>query len=120
VVRFFPIDGTDTKNSWQGFEDGKDLPNIYNPEEGYFVTANQDLNKYGNVNPSNISMADFRASRIQDLLATKNKATLVDMKAIQMDVYSKEAEGLMKIFKNHLKDCENSEIFKKNGIYVMI
>ena len=110
---FYPIDGSVSSNSWKGFVDGQELPNIYNPKEGFFVTANQNLNEYGNVNPSNISMADFRAKRIQELLSNNNKASLEDMKAIQMDVYSKEAELLMKNFIPYLQNCDNSKILKE-------
>lgn len=109
---FFPIDGSDSDNSWNGFVEGDDLPNEFNPEKGYFVTANQNLNKYGKVNPSNISMADYRANRIEDLLSKNENASLNDMKSIQMDVYSKEAELLMPIIYPFLKDCENSKILK--------
>jgi len=110
---FYPIDGSVSDNSWKGFVNGQELPNIYNPKEGFFVTANQNLNEYGNVNPSNISMADFRAKRIQELLSKNNKASLEDMKAIQMDVCSKEAELLMKTFIPYLQNCENSKILKE-------
>ena len=110
---FYPIDGSVSSNSWKGFVDGQELPNIYNPKEGFFVTANQNLNEYGNVNPSNISMADFRAKRIQELLSKNNKASLEDMKAIQMDVFSKEAELLMKTFIPYLQNCDNSKILKE-------
>ncbi len=110
---FYPIDGSDSKNNWNGFVAGEDLPNVFNPKDGFFVTANQDLNEYGKVNPSNISMANYRASRIQELLSQNNRVTLDDMKSIQMDVYSKEAELMMDLFRPFLKSCENSNILKE-------
>ncbi|HEX9971514.1 MAG TPA: penicillin acylase family protein, partial [bacterium] len=48
-----PIPGWESKNDWQGFVDPKDLPTEYNPDAGFFATANQDMNKFGKAKPIN-------------------------------------------------------------------
>ena len=49
-----------------------DLPRSYNPECGYLVTTNQNLNEYGKVNPINVGMGPYRSDRIGGLLAENN------------------------------------------------
>ncbi|WP_231877537.1 penicillin acylase family protein, partial [Oleiphilus sp. HI0043] len=88
---FVPISGCDSNNDWQGLVDIEDLPCAYNPENGYLVTANQDLNHLGRVDPINMPMGDYRASRIEEVLASHKTHDIESMKALQMDVYSKQA-----------------------------
>ncbi|MBW1899913.1 MAG: penicillin acylase family protein, partial [Deltaproteobacteria bacterium] len=83
VSGFVPLPGWKKENDWQGFEKPEDLPRCYNPECGYFVTSNQDLNEYGNVNPINIGMGPYRSDRIADLLSGPDNFTCDDMMKIQ-------------------------------------
>src|SRR4029079_99024 len=39
-----PLPGWDPANDWQGFHDPVDLPRVLDPPDGFFVTANNDLN----------------------------------------------------------------------------
>ena len=92
VSGFVPLPGWEEKNDWQGMEYYKDLPRILNPEKGFFATANQDLNEYGNMNSINMPMGSYRAERINDLLSKKDTFSPNDIFEMHFDVYSKQAE----------------------------
>lgn len=84
-----PFDGAKTEGKWTAQIPFAELPESFNPPEGFIVTANQrlagDSYKYflGNV------WADpYRARRIYDLLKANNKQTVSDSEAIQRDVFS--------------------------------
>jgi penicillin amidase len=107
-----PLAGWLPENDWQGMEDADKLPKSYNPTCGYFVTANNDLNKYGESNPINMPMGSYRADRIANLLEAKSKLTPKDMANIQYDVYSLQAEKFMALLKPLLPNSENGNILK--------
>ena len=109
---FIPLDGRDKKNDWDGFENCMDLPRSYNPEDGYFITANNDLNKYGKVKPITLPMGSYRAERIEELLKNKRGIRRVDIYKMHFDVYSLQAERFMKIIKHLLPDTKNGKILK--------
>lgn len=104
VTGFVPLPGWEEKNDWQGFESPQDLPKCYNPDRGYFVTSNQDLNEYGNVDPINAGMGTYRSDRIGGLLSENNDITREDMYKIHYDVYSTQAAVFMKILVPLLPD----------------
>jgi len=112
VTGFVPLPGWEEKNDWQGFESPKDLPRCYNPECGFFVTTNQNLNEYGKVDPINVGMGPYRADRISRLLSENNDITCKDMYTIQYDVYSIQAQLFMKILAPLLPDTIQGEILK--------
>ncbi len=112
VSGFVPLPGWDKQNDWNGFEDFKNLPHVINPKEGFFATANQDLNQYGKVKPINMPMGNYRAERIKQLLNHDKKFVPEDFFQMQMDVYSIQAEEFMKILKPLLPDTENGKILK--------
>ncbi|MCU0597817.1 MAG: penicillin acylase family protein [Desulfobacterales bacterium] len=113
ISGFVPLPGWDPENDWQGFEDLKNLPRIYNPEQGYFVTANQDLNAFGKAKPINVVMGPYRSDRIGDLLARNNSLTTADIYHMHMDVYSKEAEIFMQKLTPLIPDTPWGHILKK-------
>ena len=93
-----------------GFNDPEDLPQVFNPPEGIIVTANQDLNYLGRSNPINLSMGPYRADRIIDLLESGDKLDVAYMKDMQYDLYSLQAERLMKLIAPLLPDTDNGRI----------
>jgi len=112
ISGFVPLPGWEAKNDWQGFEDPKDLPRCYNPECGYFVTSNQDLNEYGNVDPINMVMGPYRSDRIAALLSKKDDITCEYMYQLHYDVFSTQAEAFMKILAPLLPDTKLAGILK--------
>jgi penicillin G amidase len=112
ISGFVPLPGWKKENDWLGFLKIKELPRIKNPKEGFFKTANQNLNKYGKSDPINIPMDDYRADRISNLLTAQNSLTIVDMKTMHYDVYSLQAEYFMKILQPLLPDTEQGKMLK--------
>lgn len=108
-----PIPGWDSNNDWQGFVDPSDLPNCYNPESGFFATANQDLNEYGKVKPINLPMGAYRAQRIIEHLQQNTEVDIEYIKQMHYDLFSKQAERLMPIIEPFLPETENGKILKE-------
>ena len=92
-----PQPGWDSKYDWKEFLPYTQLPRRYNSAEGYFITANNDLNSYSKSAPINVCMGPYRANRIKKLLLEKDKLTGEDMEAIQLDLYSLQAREFMDI-----------------------
>jgi len=71
---------------WQGYLPQKDWPQVYNPKEGFIVTAN---NKVPPPNyPYLISLEweePYRAERIRQMILAKDRLSLADMESMQAD-----------------------------------
>lgn len=113
---FTPAPGWDKSYDWQGFVPLEQLPKSYNPEEGFIVTANQDLNHLGNVDPINMPMGNYRAQRIANVLENNNQHSVKSMQALQMDVHSIQAklflDKLLSLLKLHNIDNKASRILE--------
>ncbi len=113
ISGFVPLPGWKKENDWQGFLSHTELPRIKNPEQGYFATANHDLNEYGTANPINMPMGSYRADRIGHLIEQKDDITVADICEMHFDVYSLQAEYFMEILRPLLPDTPNGKILKK-------
>jgi penicillin amidase len=107
ISGLLPIPGWNSTNDWQGYEDPALLPNELNPENGYFATANNDMNEFGTLKPINLPMADYRHKRILELLEENDKIDPEYVKKMQYDLYSRQAELLMPLFARFIQDTEN-------------
>jgi penicillin amidase len=105
-----PLPGWQAMNDWNGFVPHEQLPRLLNPKEGFFATANEDLNRYGEANPINLSMGRYRADRISDLLRKGESYTVDDMFRMHFDVYSRQAECFMEILRPVLPRTEQGRI----------
>jgi len=92
---FTPAPGWDKDYDWRGFEPASSLPSLYNPDCGYVVTANNDLNAFGAIDPINMPMGDYRARRIAQRIDAAEKHSVESLSAIQMDTYSLQAEAFL-------------------------
>ena len=85
-----PYDGASMNGDWVGMIPFEELPNLYNPREGFIVTANQRIvgtgYKYQQV--SRDAAPPWRARRLYDLLKVDTKATMDAMTAAQLDAYN--------------------------------
>jgi penicillin amidase len=106
VSGFVPLPGWYEENDWQGFLSAEELPRKLNPSEGFFVTANQDLNEYGSVPCQNATMASYRADRIRQLLKDRTDLDIETCRSIQYDTYSLQAELFMHKLRPLLPDSE--------------
>jgi len=97
----FPFPGWEKEGNWHGFLKEEDKPTIFNPSEGFIVTANNKIvpDDY----PFYLSFdwdVPFRAERIKELLLQRKKHNLQSLKAIQNDVFSKKAELIVPLLRN--------------------
>jgi Protein related to penicillin acylase len=84
-----PYDGATDAGEWKGFIPFDQLPHVYDPPEGFIVTANQRLaGKSYPYHLTNEWPAPYRARRIYDLLQSNPKLTPNDFQNIQADTYS--------------------------------
>ena len=81
-----PVPGNSSEYGWIGYIPYDELPRVVNPSEGYVATANNEV--VGEEYPyhlSNIWAQQYRYERIVELLESKEKLSVKDMKDIQMD-----------------------------------
>ncbi len=112
VSGLLPVPAWLKKYRYEGYYLPEDLPSLYNPEDGVIVTANQDLNHLVSFNPINLAMSPYRADRIRELLDGKEKLSIEDMKEIQYDLYSLQAEAIMEIVKPFLPRNRKGDILR--------
>ena len=112
VSGFVPLPGWKKENDWQGFASHKDMPRILNPEQGYFATANQDLNSYGRISPINMPMGPYRANRINQLLEEGQQFAVSDIFKMHYDVYSTQAQQFMEILRPLLPQTAQGNILR--------
>ena len=71
---------------WLGYRRPKDWPQVLDPPRGYLVTANHKVTPEGFPYALTYDWAEpYRAKRIEELILSKEKLSLEDMKAIQLD-----------------------------------
>lgn len=96
----FPLNGWQDSDKWTGFIPADEMPSGYNPEKGYFVTANNKVS--GSDYPYFIShdwAEPARAERIDALISEKlgkgEKLSIADSKAFQLDMIDRQALKLV-------------------------
>jgi penicillin amidase len=84
-----PYHGATNDGDWLQNIPFEELPNSYNPPEGYIVTANQRVagDSYKHF-LTHLWSAPYRARRITQLLEANKKLTVNDVSDIQRDVFS--------------------------------
>lgn len=97
------------ENHWRGWLPPEALPRIYDPPEGFVATANEDVNPPGTFLLCTQPLSDYRKRRIVDRLRELPEATIDDMCELQYDVYSTQADDLLRIFLPHLPEGEVKE-----------
>ena len=84
-----PYDGATNNGDWTGIIPYEELPNSFNPPEGFIVTANQrlagDSYKYF---LTHLWASPHRARRITQLLQANSKVTVNDVADIQRDIFN--------------------------------
>lgn len=97
-----PVPG-DGRFEWDGFLPVKNLPHVFNPEKGFWATANENNvpENYPHRNAVGWTWAEkYRAKRINEVLSSKEKATLEDMMKLQFDYQSIPARELVPLLAN--------------------
>ncbi len=89
-----PVPG-DGRYEWDGFLPIKSLPSSFNPEVGYIATANENNLPLGYPHRLGYSWSDpSRSMRIQEVLGSGRKFTMLDMMELQLDELSLPARSL--------------------------
>jgi penicillin amidase len=85
-----PYDGATDAGDWTGYIPFEELPNLYNPAEGFIVTANQRIvgTTYKYQQMSRDAAPPWRARRIYDLINANPKITMNDVRDIQYDSFN--------------------------------
>jgi penicillin amidase len=97
-----PVPG-DGSTEWEGYLPIKELPNVRNPEKGFWATANQNLitQDYEHKDAVGKEWADaFRGNRINEVLGGGKKFSQQDMMSLQFDYLSTPARTLVPLLKD--------------------
>ncbi len=92
----WPVPGWTGEHEWIDTIPFEALPSVYNPDEGFIVTANNKV--IGDQYPLELGAdtADgYRSQRIRELIEAKDELSVSDMTTMQMDSYSPNAEQLV-------------------------
>jgi len=85
-----PVMG-DGRYEWVDYLPIIEKPNIFNPEEDFFATANQNVTpiSYDKWNAIGFSWSDpYRGDRVDDILSSEKKLSMQDMIDLQVDYFS--------------------------------
>lgn len=114
------LDGASGRDEISGYVPFSKNPKLINPKSGIIVTANNrpTFKPVGGIaNVPGYWRPDDRASRITDLLATEEKWSIEDLKAVQTDAYSIAARQTMptilEVLTTAEKDGKLNEIEKE-------
>ena len=97
-----PVPG-DGRYEWSGYLPITSLPHVFNPEKGYWATANENLvpHDYEHNNAIGANWADtYRADRINEVLGSGRKHSQADMMRLQFDYTSIPARTLVPLLKD--------------------
>ena len=103
-----PVMG-DGRYEWVDYLPIIDKPNIFNPKEDFFATANQNVTpiSYDKWNAIGFSWSDpYRGDRVDNILSSKNKLSIQDMIDLQVDYFSYPSVYLIDLL-NEVTDKEN-------------
>jgi Penicillin amidase/Protein of unknown function (DUF3574) len=91
-----PVEGWTGEHEWSGYVPFAELPKLYNPPQGYIVTANNKVagDEYPYLIGTNFS-APYRAARIIEMIKRKPRLSPEDMEAMQGDVVALHARELL-------------------------
>jgi penicillin amidase len=92
----WPVPGWDPRYGWKGTIPFDELPSVYDPDEGFLVTANNQVvgDQYPYVLGADTAEG-YRSERIRDLIEAKDELSVADMSRIQNDTYSANAARLV-------------------------
>ena len=97
---------------WRGYIPFDQLPHIYNPKQKYIATANNKnrLDDYPYYLGAEYALS--RIQRIDEVLRSKDKFSVEDMKALQLDVVVVSARNIVPILLSDLSESKNPKLDK--------
>jgi penicillin amidase len=106
----YPVPGSRSDQTWQGFVPAAELAWLENPEEGFVATANDDRNQPGKPQAINLCQGSYRHERIAELLTAKPQLSIADMQRIQGDLLSPQARRFMVFLRPLIPDTPAGKI----------
>ncbi|MFV2074242.1 MAG: penicillin acylase family protein [Thermoanaerobaculales bacterium] len=100
----YPVPAWEERWHWRGLVPTDRLHAVLNPSEGFLVTANDDHQAPAGPLSINLPMGAYRADRIRALLSESADCTLDDMRRIQNDLRSLQAERFMILLRPLIPD----------------
>jgi penicillin G amidase len=98
----FIMNGSDSAALWQELIPMQENPHVLNPPQGYVSSANQSVTDSTYPYWYNGDFTEFRAWRINQVLATLTHASINDMFSLQNDTYSILAANTLPIMLHYL------------------
>ena len=92
-----PVPG-DGRYEWDGYLEIRHKPHVFNPDKGFWSTANQNLVPpgYEHMDAVGFSWSDpFRSARIDEVLASGKRFTMAEMMQLATDYVSLPARSLV-------------------------
>jgi len=111
----FPYDGATADGDWTGMIPFEELPNLYNPPEGFIVTANQRTvgTDYKYPQFARDFAMPWRARRIYELLKANSKVTMNDVRDAQYDAFNLPLSNLAReIVKMEAASTESLQVLR--------
>jgi penicillin amidase len=95
-----PVPGHSGEYEWSGFLSVDQLPQKFNPPEGYIYTANANILPAGYPHTLSYEWAPpFRGERVREMLEEKRKFTVADFQRMQQDVVSLPARRFQQLLR---------------------
>jgi len=97
-----PVPG-DGSHEWDGYLPIKRLPHVYNPEKGFWGTANEQLIPRGYEFEGALAFEwsdPYRASRVDEVLDSGRKHSMMEMMQLQTDYLSIPARQLVPLLRD--------------------
>ncbi len=110
----YPVPGWTNEYEWRGYINFEQLPQSFNPAQGYIATANNLVQrKY----PGMITtdwVYGYRAKRITDMISQSNQPiSLLDVESIQADNYNLNAQTLIPLLQSISLDSPSLKVAEK-------
>jgi penicillin G amidase len=96
-----PVPG-DGRYEWDGYLPGLELPNVFNPPQGFWNTSNENLVPPGYPHRAMVGWTwsdPFRGARVHEVLAAGRKLNQMDMMQLQQDELSIPARVLVPLLR---------------------
>jgi penicillin G amidase len=90
-----PVPGWTGEYEWTGSVSPQSLPVMFDPPSGAIITANNEVDRRWPQTMTRDWVTPFRSIRIAQMLGARTGLTQDDMRAMQLDVQSTEAEPIL-------------------------
>jgi penicillin amidase len=95
-----PVPGAQGEYEWTGFASIDDLPNSFNPPEGFLATANHNTLRPGDRVVSHEWSNRFRIGRVREVLQDARGFGVEESQALQQDVVALPARALVPLLRD--------------------